>query len=64
MNIIRKCNYCDGTGEKTCTYCNGMQFDIDSRIMLGFPIPCTKCNGTGKEHCPSCHGTGKIISNK
>lgn len=50
-----KCNFCNGTGEITCSACFGMGG-------AGYPpfyVQCVWCGGTGKVKCSSCGGSGE-----
>lgn len=48
------CPDCDGSGEKTCSYCMGT-----GTVGFGmFANTCPACGGSGKVNCGSCGGTG------
>lgn len=50
-----KCEYCDGTGERTCTTCGGSGSYYYG--MMG--STCLTCGGSGKFNCPYCGGSGE-----
>lgn len=72
MRISTKCNVCNGTGNVTCSQCNGSKktYEIkkappkDGYIVVPeeIAVTCSKCYGSGKEKCYICHGSGYVSS--
>ena len=50
-----RCRYCDGTGRRPCSFCNGKGTNYRSR--QGY-ITCTSCSGAKTTPCAYCGGDG------